>query len=81
MSQMKEQDKTSEKDLNEMEISNPPDKEFKVMVIKMLTELRRRVNKHSENLNKEFFSSQCSMTVSSQCSMAQIGRASCRERV
>ena len=38
----KEQDKTSEKkNLNEMEISNLPDKEFKVMVINMLTELRR----------------------------------------
>ena len=46
MSQMKEQDKTSEKDLNEMEISNPPDKEFKVMVIKMLPELGR-IDEHS----------------------------------
>ncbi|VFV26099.1 Hypothetical predicted protein [Lynx pardinus] len=42
--QMKEQDKTSEKELNETEISNRPDKEFKVMVIKMLTKLRRRIN-------------------------------------
>lgn len=34
-----------------MEISNLPGKEFKVMFIKMLTELRRR-DKHSKNFNK-----------------------------
>ena len=50
---MKEQDKTSEKELNEIEISNLPDKEFKVMVIKMLTELRRRMDEYIENFNKE----------------------------
>ena len=36
---MKEQDKTSEKELNEMEINNIPDTEFKVMVIKVFTGL------------------------------------------
>lgn len=36
MLQMKEQGKTSEKDLSEMEISHLPVKEFKVMVLKML---------------------------------------------
>ena len=36
-----------------MEISNFPDKEFKVMVTKMLTELGRRMDEHSENFNKE----------------------------
>ena len=36
-----------------MEISNLPDKEFKVMVIKMLTELGRRREEHSENFNKQ----------------------------
>ena len=48
MFQSKEQDKTSEEELNEMEISNLPDKELKVMVIKILTELRRRIDEHSE---------------------------------
>ena len=37
--QMKEQDKASEKDLSDAEISDLPDKEFKVMAIMMLTEL------------------------------------------
>lgn len=50
---MKEQNKTSEKNLNEPEISNLPGKEFKVLVIKMITKLRSRMNKHSEMFNKE----------------------------
>ena len=53
MFQLKEQDKTSEKEPNKMEISNLLEKEFKVMVIKMLTKLRRRMDEHSENFNKE----------------------------
>ena len=37
----KEQDKTLETDLNKMEITNLPDREFKITVMKMLTEVRR----------------------------------------
>lgn len=43
---MKEQGKTSErkkKNPNEVERSNTSDKEFNVMVIRMLTKLRRRM--------------------------------------
>ena len=39
MAQMKEQIKTPEKELNEMEISNQSDAEFKTLVIRMLKEL------------------------------------------
>ena len=39
MAQMKEQMKTPEKELNEMEISNLSDAEFKTLVIRMLKEL------------------------------------------
>ena len=39
MAQMKEQNKTPEKELNEMEITNLTDIEFKTLVIKMLQEL------------------------------------------
>ena len=39
MPQMKEQIKTSEKELNEMEISNLSDAEFKTLGIRMLKEL------------------------------------------
>ena len=38
MTQMKEQIKTPEKELNEMEISNLSDAEFKTLVIRMLKE-------------------------------------------
>ena len=37
--QMKEQNKTPEKELNEMEISNLSDAQFKTLVIRMLQEL------------------------------------------
>ena len=39
MAQMKEQSKTSERELNEDDIANLSDGEFKAPVIKMLTEL------------------------------------------
>ena len=39
MSQMKEQSKTSERELNDEEIDNLSDGEFKALAIKMLTDL------------------------------------------
>ena len=39
MAQMKEQIKTPEKELNQMEMSNLSDAEFKILVIRMLKEL------------------------------------------
>ena len=53
MFQIKVQDITSEKNPNEMEISNLPDKRFKIMVIKRLTQLDRRTEKHGDNFSKE----------------------------
>ena len=50
--QMKEKEKTSEKELNEREISNLCDGEFKVMVIKMPNGLERTMGEYSENVNK-----------------------------
>ena len=44
MAQMKEQIKTPEKELNEMEISNLSDAEFKTIVTRMLKELSEDVN-------------------------------------
>ena len=44
MAQMKEQNKTPEKELNKMEISNSLDAEFKTLVITMLKELIRYFN-------------------------------------
>ena len=44
-----------EKNLNDMEVSNLLDKEFKVVIIKMLTELRKKKKKdeHSEDSKKQ----------------------------
>ena len=44
MTQMKEQIKTPEKELNKMEISHLSDAEFKTLVIKMLKELSEDLN-------------------------------------
>ena len=51
--QMKEQDKTPEKQLNEVEIGNLPEKEFRIMIVKMIQDLGKRIKEHNENFNKE----------------------------
>ena len=61
MAQMKKQIKTPEKELNEMEISNLSDAEFKTLVIRMFKELSEDLssikksvrNKGYTNRNKE----------------------------
>ena len=45
--QMKEQDKTSDNELNEMEINNISKKVFKLMIIKVLNELGKRMVKQN----------------------------------
>ena len=40
---MKEQDKTPEKQLNEVKIGNLPEKEHRIMRVKMIQELRKRM--------------------------------------
>ena len=52
MLQIKEQNKTSQKELNGMEISNFLDKELKVMLIKMFTGLERRMDELSEDFKR-----------------------------
>ena len=47
---MKEQDKNPEEDLSEVEITNLLKKEFKVMTVKMIKELRRRMDDQSKKL-------------------------------
>ena len=36
-----------------MELNTSQDKEFKALVIRMLTELGKRIDEHSENFNKK----------------------------
>ena len=51
---MKEQEKKTWKKIhNEIKINNLPDKKFKALVIRTLTELGKRMYEHSENFNKE----------------------------
>ena len=51
MFQMKEQvKKNPAKTPNETEINNLPDKEFKALVVRIVVELRKRINKYNENL-------------------------------
>ena len=53
VSQMEGQDKITARGRNKTEISNMPDRGFKVTVIKILTGLEKRVEDISETLNKE----------------------------
>ena len=45
MSQTKEQDKTPEEQLREVEIGNLPETEFRVMTVKMIQNLGTRMEK------------------------------------
>ena len=51
---MKEQDKTPEKQLNEVEIGNHPEKKFRIMTVKMIQDLRKRMEAKNENMQERF---------------------------
>ena len=51
---MKEQDKTPEKQLNEVEISKLPEKEFRIMIVKMIQDLRKRMEAKIEKMQETF---------------------------
>ena len=50
---MKGQDKTLENHLNEVEIGNLPGKEFRIKIVKMIQDLRKRMEKMQEVLTKD----------------------------
>ena len=52
MLQKKKQEETSEKDQNKTEASNISDKEFKEMIIEILTGLEKRVEVLTKNLQE-----------------------------
>ena len=54
MYQMKEQDKTPEKQLNEVEIGNLPEKEFRIMIVKMIQDLRKSMDTKMEKMKEMF---------------------------
>ena len=54
MSQMKGQDKTPEKQLNKVETGKLPENEFRIMIVKMIQDLRKTKEKMLECLPKTY---------------------------
>ena len=54
MSQMKGQDKTPEKQLNEGEIGNLPEKECRILIVKMIQDLKKRMQAKFEKMQEMF---------------------------
>ena len=54
MYQMKKQDKTPEKQLNEVEIGNLPEKEFRIMIVNMIQDLGKRMEAKIEKIQEMF---------------------------
>ena len=54
MYQMKEQDKTPEKQLNEVEIGNLLEKQFRIMIMKMIQDLGKRMKQKIEKMQETF---------------------------
>ena len=54
MSQMKGQNKTPEKQLNEVEIGNLSEKEFRIMIVKKIQDLGKRMEAKIEKIQEMF---------------------------
>ena len=51
--QMKEQTKNTEVQINEEAIGKLPEKEFRIMILKMIKNLENKMEKIQESINKE----------------------------
>ena len=51
---MEEQDKTPEKQLNEVQIGNLPEKEFRIMIVNMIQDLGKRMEANIEKMQEMF---------------------------
>ena len=51
---MKEQEKTPEKQLNEVEIVNLPEKEFRIIIVRMIQDLGKRMEAKIERMQEMF---------------------------
>ena len=60
---MKEQGKNLQNQINEDEIGNPLEKEFRVMIVKMIQNLRNRMEKIQETFNKDLQERKSKQTV------------------
>ena len=54
MYQMKEQEKNPEKQLNEVEIGNLPEKAFRIMIVKMIQDLGKRMEAKIKKMQEMF---------------------------
>ena len=50
---MKEQTRNTEVQINEEEIGKLPEKEFRIMIIKMIKNLENKIQKMEESINKD----------------------------
>ena len=50
---MKEQTRNTEVQINEEEIGNPSEKEFRIMIVKMIKNLENKMEKMQESINKD----------------------------
>ena len=51
--QMKEQTRNTEVQINEEEIGKLPEKEFRIMIVKMIKNLKNKMEKMEESINKD----------------------------
>ena len=51
--QMKEQTRNTEVQINEEEIGKLPEKEFRIMIVKMIKNLEKKMEKMQESINKD----------------------------
>ena len=51
--QLKGEEKTPEKQLNEVEMGNLPEKEFRIMIVKMIQDLGKRMEKMQEMFTRD----------------------------
>ena len=54
ISQRKRQDKTPEKQLNEVDIGNLPEKEFRIMIVRMIQDLGETMEAKIEKMQEMF---------------------------
>ena len=50
---MKDQTRNTEVQINEEEIGKPPEKEFRIMIVKMIKKFENKLKKMQESFNKD----------------------------
>ena len=60
---MKEEGKNPQNQTNEEEIGSLPEKEFRVMIVKMIQSIGKRMEKIKETLNKDLEELKCKQTM------------------